>query len=31
MIDKPLLINYNQLHTLWLKWLSQPANAHFDR
>lgn len=31
MIDKPLLINYNQLHTLWLKWLSQPPNAHFDR
>jgi len=31
MTDKPLLINYNQLHTLWMKWLSQPDTTHFDR
>lgn len=31
MTDKPMLINYNQLNSLWLKWVAQPANTHFDR
>ncbi|MDF1762745.1 MAG: RsmB/NOP family class I SAM-dependent RNA methyltransferase [Oleibacter sp.] len=31
MADKPLLINYNQLQSLWLSWLSQPKHILFDR
>lgn len=31
MADKPMLINYNQLNTLWLRWLSQPPHMVLDR
>jgi len=31
MSDKPMLINYNQLNSLWLKWVAQPEHFHFDR
>ena len=31
MADKPLLINYNQLNSLWLRWLSEPEHTVLDR